>query len=203
MGFFLPGADLERIAEAQSRVLNQIWGRKLLDLSRPDPAEVQEIGREFKDILFDFPFQLPQDFIYLGRAMGMLSGLAAQLDPQINPWHLIERYGRELTTQEGAADFSWELVWEWLRPFVSMPSRVDRLLTAVEEGRLLVQTSWERQTMRRMESLEGRVGRLKWAILAETAWLSGTIFYVNGDVQLGVASWVAAGLLSLWALWGK
>jgi predicted unusual protein kinase regulating ubiquinone biosynthesis (AarF/ABC1/UbiB family) len=203
LGFFLPGTDLERITEAQARVLNQIWGRKLLDLSRPDPAEVQEIGQEFKDILFDFPFQLPQDFIYLGRAMGMLSGLVSQLDPQINPWYLIERYGRELIDRKEASEFSWELLREWLQPFVLLPSRVDRLLTAVEEGRFVLQTNLERQTMRRLDGLERRMGQLKWGILAGAAWLSGTLFYINGDAQLGVASWIAAGLLSLWMLWGK
>jgi predicted unusual protein kinase regulating ubiquinone biosynthesis (AarF/ABC1/UbiB family) len=203
LGFFLPGTDLERITEAQARVLNQIWGRKLLDLSRPDPAEVQEIGQEFKDILFDFPFQLPQDFIYLGRAIGMLSGLVSQLDPQINPWYVIERYGRQLMDDDRVGEFGWELLREWLRPFILLPARLDRLMTAVEEGRFVLQTNLERQTMRRLDSLEQRVGQLKWGLLAGAAWLSGTLFYVNGNSELGVASWIAAGLLSLWMLWGK
>ena len=135
--------------------------------------------------------------------MGMLSGLAAQLDPDINPWYLIERYGRELIDRKVTSELSWELLREWLQPFLALPSRLDRLLTAVEEGRFTLQTSLERQTMRRLDGLEQRVGQLKWGILAGAAWLSGTLFYVNGDAQLGIASWVAAGLLSLWMLWGK
>ena len=84
LGFLLPGADIDRIVEAQSTVLNHVWGRKLLELSRPDPREVQELTSEFRDLLFDMPFQIPQDFIYLGRAFGMVMGLVSQLNPDIN-----------------------------------------------------------------------------------------------------------------------
>ncbi|HUM71821.1 MAG TPA: AarF/UbiB family protein, partial [Chloroflexota bacterium] len=92
LGFFLPGADLDRIAEAQTAVLERIWGRSLLELTRPDPKEIQEIGEEFRDLLFEFPIQIPQDFIYLGRAIGMVSGLVSQLDEEINPWYYFEKY---------------------------------------------------------------------------------------------------------------
>ena len=55
LGFFLPGSDLDRIAEAQEQVLDQIWGRNLAELSQPDPEEVQEFSREFRDIMYEFP----------------------------------------------------------------------------------------------------------------------------------------------------
>jgi predicted unusual protein kinase regulating ubiquinone biosynthesis (AarF/ABC1/UbiB family) len=64
--------------------------------------KVQELGQEFRDLLFDFPFQVPQDFIYLGRAMGMVSGLVSLLDPEINPWYQLERYGEALLAGEGS-----------------------------------------------------------------------------------------------------
>jgi hypothetical protein len=57
--------------------------------------------------------------------------------------------------------------------------------------------------MRRLDNLEQRMGQLKWGVLAAAAWLSGVLLHVNGDERLAVASWAAAGLLSLWALWGK
>ncbi|MCZ7669118.1 MAG: hypothetical protein M5U34_18965 [Chloroflexi bacterium] len=55
---------------------------------------MQELSREFRDLLYDFPFQVPQDFIYLGRAIGMISGLVSQLNPEINPWYYLEKFGR-------------------------------------------------------------------------------------------------------------
>ncbi|MCI0394701.1 MAG: AarF/UbiB family protein, partial [Chloroflexi bacterium] len=148
LGFFLPGADLERIAEAQGRLLDQLWGRNLLELTQPDPREVQEMGREFRDILYEFPFQVPQDFIYLGRTLGMLSGLSTLLDPTMNPWRQIERYGREIIGQQETRDFSWELLLEWLRPLVALPAQAQRVLAAAEAGKLRVQTTPDRALLR-------------------------------------------------------
>jgi uncharacterized protein (DUF697 family) len=49
LGFLLPSADLDRITEAQTKVLQELWGRNLLELTQPDPAEMQALTREFKD----------------------------------------------------------------------------------------------------------------------------------------------------------
>jgi predicted unusual protein kinase regulating ubiquinone biosynthesis (AarF/ABC1/UbiB family) len=178
MGFFLPSADLERITDAQRILLDHLWGRDLMDLAQPDPREVEELGREFRDILFDFPFQVPQDFVYLGRAIGILSGLASMLDPTINPWYYIERYGRGLIEREEIQKAGWELVLDWFRPLVGLPGRLDRTLSMVEEGRLQVQTSPDKETRRRMEKMEKQVNRLQWAVLGAAGLVSATLLYI-------------------------
>ena len=168
LGFFLPNADLERITEAQAALLDELWGRKLLDLARPDPQEVQELTREFRDILFDFPFQVPHDFVYLGRAMGMLSGLASRLDPDINPWYQIERYGRALIRSQEVREAGWEALLESLRPLAGLPFQLQRVLSAAEQGRLRVQTTADRDTLRRMEAIERKLTQLQLLIAGAT-----------------------------------
>lgn len=177
LGFFLPGADLVRIAEAQEVVLDRIWGRNLLDLARPDPAELEELGQEFRDLLFDFPFQIPQDFIYLGRAMGMVSGLVSQLDEQINPWYFIEKYGEALVASQDGQRFGLETAWELVRPYLNTPAQVQRLLNLAENGRLRVQS--DRETLRQYARIEKRIGQLGWSILGAAGMLSGTLLYLN------------------------
>ncbi|MBK8902111.1 MAG: AarF/ABC1/UbiB kinase family protein [Anaerolineaceae bacterium] len=177
LGFFLPGADLVRIAEAQNAVLDRIWGRNLLDLARPDPAEIEELGQEFRDLLFDFPFQIPQDFIYLGRALGIVSGLVAQLDEQINPWYFIEKYGEALVSSREGQRFGLETAWQLVRPYLNTPAQVQRLLTLAENGRLRVQA--DRDTLRQYERIEKRIGQLGWSILGAAGMLSGTLLYLN------------------------
>jgi predicted unusual protein kinase regulating ubiquinone biosynthesis (AarF/ABC1/UbiB family) len=200
LGFFLPGTDLERIAEAQERILEQLWGRNLLELSQPDPQEMHELGREFRDLLFEFPFQVPQDFIFLGRALGMLSGLASLLDPDINPWHLTERYGREIISSREAWDVSLSALTEWLKLFVFLPSQLNRVLVAAEGGRLRVRTVPDRSLIRQLNRIERRINRPNWSLLAAALLLSGAILYSNGDVELGVISWTFAGVFFLLAI---
>jgi predicted unusual protein kinase regulating ubiquinone biosynthesis (AarF/ABC1/UbiB family) len=191
LGFFLPGADLERITEAQEAVLGQIWGRNLLDLTRPDPREIEAIGREFRDLLYDFPFQIPQDFIYLGRALGMISGLISRLDPHINPWGQIERYGQQLIRGQNLThlrEIGLGGVVEALRPYLETPLRIQRLLEEAEKGRLRVQLKSDREAVRQQERLEKRVGQLGWSIVSAAGILSATLIYLerrrekrNGD----------------------
>lgn len=197
LGFFLPGADLERITEAQERLLDQIWGRSLLELSRPDPQEIQKLSREFRDILFDFPFQVPQDFILLGRAIGMLSGLVSTLNPEINPWQKLERYGRELLSEQERLQISWDVVSEWIKLVLVLPTQLQRVLTEAEAGELTLKMTPDEATARRLSNLERRVGRLKWSILSAAALVAGTLFYIAGLVQLAVVVWLLAGLFFL------
>ena len=181
LGFFLPGADTERIIEAQSILLDHIWGRKLLELSRPDPKEVQELATEFRDILFDFPFQIPQDFIYLGRALGMVMGLISQLDPDINPWYQIEKYGRELMFQDGgddARELSREMLLEGIRPYLNMPPRILRLLEMAEKGRIVVQNKPDPSAIKHQEKLEKRLNQLNWSILGAAGMISASLLYL-------------------------
>ena len=180
LGFFLPGADLERIIEAQSVMLDHIWGRKLLDLARPDPKEVQELSREFRDILFDFPFQIPQDFIYLGRALGMVTGLISQLDPDINPWYQVEKYGQELLRLRSAEDIrelSRDVILEGIRPYLNMPPRILRLLELAEKGRIVVQSKPDPTTIRHQKKMEQRLNQLSWSIVGAASMISASLLF--------------------------
>lgn len=180
LGFFLPGADLERINEAQSAVLERIYGRNLLELARPDPAEIEELGQEFRDLLFDFPLQIPQDFIYLGRATSMVSGLVSQLDDNINPWYFIELFGQELAQEQVKESFNFQTLSDLLRPYWSTPGRVQRIIQAAEKGELKVRSIPDRETVRRQERLDKRLSQLSWSILGAAGMIAGSILYVFG-----------------------
>ena len=176
LGFFLPDADLERITEVQTILLDRIWGRKLLDLAQPDPREVQELSREFRDLLYDFPFQVPQDFIYLGRAIGMVSGLVSQLNPEINPWYYLEKFGQELISEQPVREITWQTAVEAIRPYLETPGQVRRVLKMIEMGRIKVHTVADKESNRRLEK---RLNQLSWSILGAAGLLSSTLLYLN------------------------
>lgn len=200
LGFLLPGSDLERIAEAQQAVLDHLWGRNLLELSQPDPEEIQELSREFRDVLFEFPFQVPQDFIFLGRALGILSGLASQLNPEINPWQLVEQYGQEIIRSRQAIDFSLATIAEWLHIIYSVPGRFNRVLTEAERGRLRVHSVPDRSLMRRLDRIEQKINQPNWSMFSAALMVGGTIFYVSDEVVLAWLCWGVGLLFFLLAL---
>jgi predicted unusual protein kinase regulating ubiquinone biosynthesis (AarF/ABC1/UbiB family) len=183
MGFFLPGADLERIIEAQNFMMEKLDGRNLMEMANPDPDEIREIGNEFRDILFDLPFQVPQNFVYLGRALGILSGIASGLHPTINPWYSIQGYGMELLNLEQQFDFSADSVQSLLAnltPYLRLPGQIQRVVTAAENGKLRI-TSNDPSAARRLDRLERKIGWMNVSIMAASAILSGTLIYLNRD----------------------
>ena len=131
---------------------------------------------------FDFPFQIPQDFIYLGRALGMISGLVSALDPHINPWRQIERYGQQLLRGQSFQQFremGLSSVVELVRPLLETPARIQRLLEEAEKGRLRVQLKSDRDAVRQQERLEKRIGQLAWSVVSAAGILSATLVYLE------------------------
>jgi predicted unusual protein kinase regulating ubiquinone biosynthesis (AarF/ABC1/UbiB family) len=86
LGFLLPGADTDRIIEATQAAFDEIWGLSMSDLRTMDFNKLAELGDEFNDLIFDMPFYIPQDFIYLGRTVSILTGMCTLLDENYNPW---------------------------------------------------------------------------------------------------------------------
>jgi len=201
MGFFLPGADLERITEAQEAVLTRIWGRSLQEMTRPSPQEIRELTSEFKDILRTFPFQVPQDFIYLGRAVGMLSGLTSQLHPEVNLWTQMEKYAVEILGDERFKLFDWDFVRTEVQDLLSVPLRLRHLIRLAETGNFQVRAVEDPRTTRQLERLERQLGRLNSTVLAGTGLLGGVWLYNAGNMGLAYGFWAVAALV--WFLGGR
>lgn len=195
MGFFLPGADLDRITEAQEAVLGRIWGRSLQEMAQPSREEIQELGSEFKDLLREFPFQVPQDFIYLGRAVGMLSGLTSQLHPNVNLWTQMEKYALEIVGNEGFKLFSPTVLIDEARSLLAVPAQMRRLIHLAESGQFQVRTVEDAGVVRRLAQLERRLARFNTTMIASALLLAGALLYSTDHTSLGLGFWGVAGLL--------
>ena len=203
LDFFLPGTDLERVEEATARLLDQFWGMSMEELTQVDHSQMHAWALEFRDLLFDMPFQVPQDFIFLGRAIGILSGLATSLDSQFNPWHPIELYGQRMLRQQRrwpGVQEALKIVGETARPLLSLPSHLETFLIQAGRGDLKIKVSPDRSLQRQLRHLELASRRLLWGIVFATLMMAGTLLYINQHTGLGRAGWGMAGVSLLWAM---
>jgi predicted unusual protein kinase regulating ubiquinone biosynthesis (AarF/ABC1/UbiB family) len=201
--FFLPGADLERVEAAVARLFDQFWGMSMEELARVDYVRMQALALEFRDLLFEMPFQVPQDFIYLGRTVGILAGLATAMDPHFNPWVPVERYGqRLLRRQEGLPDLQGALqtLLHFVRPLIGLPQRLETFLELAERGELAVRLGPDRALERQLRNTESASRRTLWAIVFAALLTTGTALYISGEPGLGIAGWSVASLSLLWGL---
>jgi len=148
-------------------------------------------------LLDTMPFQIPQDFIFLARAVGILSGMCTGLDPEFNVWEHLAPYARKLVAEEARS--SPEFWLENLRGLVtalfSYPIRVQSALDRLERGDISVRILEITQSTRRLERALRQIA----ASLVFSALFIGAVqLYLAG--QLGFAA-VLFGLAALVLLW--
>ncbi len=221
LGVLLPGADLPRIEEASQAVFDQVWGLNMSELAQVDYGVMRDLARDFSDLLFNMPFQVPQDFVYLGRAVGILSGMCTGLDPTFDPWFSIQPFVRTLLLEDngGPGARSWlSLVdWDMLRALltpetvdlavstgrdiltraVALPARADNVLTTIERGELGVQMHADAHLDRHLIRIERAGRQIVLALVFGSLALSSTLLYIVGETGLGTAGYVLSGITLL------
>ncbi len=203
MGMLLPGADLSLLEKATQAVFERFWGKSTTEMVSLGHQEAVAFAREFGDLLYELPFQVPENLILLGRCLGILSGICTGLDPDFNVWTSVMPYARRLVEAEGGSGGRGIIIEETLnvlRTLVSLPVRADALLQRIEQGRLEVQIPELKPQFHR---LERRMQRLSMAILF-AAFFTGSIqLYLAGAPGLAAASGAAALLALLLALFSR
>ena len=178
LDLLLPTADLAMLERAESQVFDHFWGRTMSELSQIDQEEMREFTREFRDLINKFPFQFPQNLLYVVRVVGILSGICTGLDPDFNLWAHLAPFARKLLVEErNGQEGGWlDELGNYVRLLVAMPQRVDRVLSKVDRGEIRVQVP---QIERRISQIESGQRQLVWGIIFIAFFLSGIDLLVS------------------------
>jgi predicted unusual protein kinase regulating ubiquinone biosynthesis (AarF/ABC1/UbiB family) len=183
-GVLLPSADTVELERVVSEVFARFGGMGFAELREVDEREFRDFAMEFSDVLLTLPFQLPEDFLLVMRAVSLTSGVCSSLDPAYNVWDTVEPYAQRLLRSETGdfvGDFAREAVqiagvaWR-------LPKRVDGVLTRLESGNLPVSAPRLETTVIK---LERTARRLVWALVFAALVLAGALVYADAPT-LGV-----------------
>ncbi len=183
LGVLLPGADLDLVRAANERGFERFWGLTSQELMGLGQAEALAFLDEFRELIYDNPFQLPDNLILLGRALSILNGMCSGLDENFNVWHRVVPWAEKLLKgEEGSVWKAWagEAV-DVLRSVAALPRRAESMLTRLEQGRLEVRnTDLSRQVHRIGNSLRALAG----AAFFATFLFGGIELYLAGHLIL-------------------
>ncbi len=202
-GVLRPGADRKRLEEVHDRLFQALNGVRMGTLSDVAMAQAQVLIREYRDLLYELPFQFPADMLFAVRAVGILSGLATTLDPDFDPWSETIPFAERIASEQGAADWRRWLseVGEMTRLALRLPAQLDRLITGAQRGDLTFQASLAPDAARSLQRIARAVDRLTWSVIAIGLLLSGIVLRATeGPSGLSTALLVGAGLTFLWSL---
>ncbi len=211
LGFILPSANMDRIEEAAQLAFNQVWGMSMTEMRDMSYSDMQALGRQFNDLLYDMPFYVPQDFIYLARTLSILSGMATSLDPTYNVWHELQRFWnvlvRESVISTGGENLSFErmvgrqgaqMLLEAGQKLVQRAvNPTGEIVGRIERGDLRFQVEQTPQMQRHIARLELQERRTTRAVMAGSVLISATLLYTAGHVVLTAIAFSIAGLLFL------
>ena len=198
VGVLLPSADTAELERAMTQLFARFGGMGFAELQEVDPREFRAFAIEFGDVVRTLPFQLPENFLLIIRAMSLTSGMCSALDPSFNIWDAVEPYSAQLIRSE-----SGNLVQDVAKRVgasasvvARLPQRLNNLASWIEEGRITVQTPL---IDRRLSRIEGSVRQVISAVLF-AALLIGGILLRSQDVVFGTALIIASALPLLHAL---
>jgi predicted unusual protein kinase regulating ubiquinone biosynthesis (AarF/ABC1/UbiB family) len=202
MGILLPNADIRMLEKATQRVFERFWGKSTAEMLTLGHQEAIEFAKEFGELLYELPFQMPENLILLGRCLGILSGICTGLNPDFNVWVSVMPYAKRLVETEsgGTVKVVLDEALNLVRMLVGLPGRTDALLQRIEQGQLEVQMP---EIKGQFSRLERRVNRLTMAILFAALLLSSVQLYLGNAPIPAIGAGIGAGIAFIWLISGR
>jgi len=195
----LPGTDLEQLEQMSASMFDMFWGKSMDDIRQLSPEEMFRFADRFRDLMYNMPFQLPQNLLMLGRTVAILSGMCVGLEKEFNLWNQLAPYATKLVSQEVGSN--WR-VWldelgNVLKELIAIPTKMGRVMSQVERGDLTVQVP---AVSRQMGSLEKAINRLTGSIIFAALLLGGIMLYSDGKDLLAYFLFGCSGLVLIWTV---
>jgi predicted unusual protein kinase regulating ubiquinone biosynthesis (AarF/ABC1/UbiB family) len=196
-GVLLPGADVDRLQQMEAELFDRYSGLTLREAREMAMSEWQSMAHEYRDILYEMPFQLPSDLLFVGRAMAILFGMASTLDPDFDPWAAIEPFAQQMVAEEARRDWRGLLqeLEKGARVVLSLPGQADRFFRQAAQGQLSMRTTWAPETTQTVRRVEAAVNRLSGAVIFAALLFAAVAVYLTEG--LGVVAGVLFGLAAL------
>jgi len=182
LNFLLPSVDSYELERALEALFERFGGLGVADLIQTDPKEIRELAQEYSLLIRTLPFQLPENFLLLFRALSLISGVTSSLNKNFNLWDAVDPFARTLLSQGGGLlkTFGAQAI-EILTTLVRLPQKLDSLATRIDRGELISRAP---ETERRLRALDSSVRRATAGIIFATSLIAG-ILIRESDNGLG------------------
>ncbi len=199
VGVLMPSADTAELERAMTHAFDRFGGMGFAELKEVDPREFLDFAVEFGDLVRSLPFQLPENFLLIIRAMSLTSGVCSSLDARFNLWDSVEPYAAQLLRDE-RGNIVQDVTQQALDAAglaLRLPKRLDGLLTRLEDGSLSVANPrLERQVAR----LDRTAQRSASALIFGALIIAGSVVRAD-DTALGNLLMIASVVPSLHGMW--
>jgi predicted unusual protein kinase regulating ubiquinone biosynthesis (AarF/ABC1/UbiB family) len=199
LNILLPGTDLKQLEQMSASMFDLMWGKSMEELRNLNPEDMIRFADRFRDIMYSMPFQLPQNLLFLGRTVAILSGMCTGLDSEFNLWDQLSPYAAKLVSQEAGSNWRFwldELV-NVLKELAALPTKASRVLTQLERGEVIVEVP---SVNRQIIYLERAMNRLTGSLVFTGLLIASATLYNAGNTLLAAILLGGAGITLIWII---
>ena len=181
LNVLLPDADLELIEQAEAKAFDRFWGMTMDELRDIPFEEMQDFAKEFRELIYSMPFQVPQDIVFLLKTISILSGICTGLNPNFNFWESLMPYASKLLAEDGESRFDFFLseAGAILQTLIALPRQLDSALGKIERDELGVRVP---QVESQLTGLELTMRRIVYALIFMALLISGVQLQLGGEL---------------------
>ncbi|MBI5824515.1 MAG: AarF/ABC1/UbiB kinase family protein [Chloroflexi bacterium] len=198
LGVLLPNTNLKLLEEAGAQLFDRFWGMNMSELRSIEHSEMMKFGLQFRELMLNMPFQLPENLLLLGRTIGILSGMCTGLHAEFNLWEGLAPYAKKLAEGDGGSQ--WDVFFDeagsLFKTLLAIPGRTERVLGRIERGELNVQMPMMNI---QISYLERSMNRLTGGIIFLALLVSGAVLY-DAHPAIGQALLGGSGLALFYIL---
>ncbi len=178
LSILLPGADLDLIEQAESAMFDRFWGKSMDELRNISFDEMHNFAVEFRELVYEMPFQVPKDLVFLFRTVAILAGICTGLDPDFNFWTVMAPYTEKMVAEEAGAATWLREAGLILQTLIALPRKAESVFDRLNRGGLVVQTP---AAERRLIQINQTLKRLVYAVLFFALLTNGVLVYLNRE----------------------
>ncbi|TMD37963.1 MAG: AarF/ABC1/UbiB kinase family protein [Chloroflexi bacterium] len=209
LGFIGEGANMAAMERGVSLMMEQYYG---MTLGEARDMDIPEVAQDVENMLYGQPFQIPAQFAFTGRAIGVLVGVTTGLSPDFNFVEIATPYARKFLglDAEGAGETLQDIfnqVLETGRILLTLPRSLEQVITKLETGQIEVKMNGNggngrsrrrgRGRGERNNEREGGLSGFSWVLLFGAEMVGGVVLSV---AHQPIPSWFCLGLAGVTAL---
>ena len=196
LDILLPGADTGLLEKAATKIFEHFWGKTAPEMMATSPEEAQVFLSEFGDLLYELPFQVPENLILFGRCLAILSGMCSGLDHEFNVFTSLQPFTKDLLDQEGGSKVNllYKELTTYLSMLTSLPKKTEALIKKVDQGQLEVRSTL---IEKRLAQLVRSMNLLVVVLLFSVLFVSGIQLFISGYPALGITLCLMAGVIGV------
>ncbi len=188
LGFLRPHADKQTLAKGLKLILANLFEDPSLN-----KINSEEFLLELREFMYSQPFQIPARTLFLGKSLLTIIGICGGLNPQQDLIKTLRPYAEELLSgvesgngsQGFAQGFILDQAKKTLSEVITLPERLNRLITGLEVGEIRIQPSRSFE-LNLLQSQRDQASRIVRAIFSSGFLIAGVILLEGPYFKVGL-----------------